>query len=155
MKASNLLPYYVRRFGWIALFPSVLLGIMVMYFEFEIPGFEIMIPYNDGLFNEGPSNNNLTNELVSLLVLASLFLISFSEEKVEDEWVSKVRLESLQWAVYANYGLLIVAILFVYDVHFFEALVYNMYTIMVFFIVRFNYALHVKFNPGKIERHEK
>lgn len=126
-----------------------------MYFEFEIPGFEIVVPYGEGLFSTGPYKNNLTNELVSLLVLASLFLISFSEEKLEDEWVSKIRLESLQWAVYANYGLLILAILFVYDIHFFEALVYNMYTIMVFFIIRFNYVLRVKFNPGKIERHEK
>ncbi len=156
MKASNLMPYRVKRLGWIILLPSLILGIMVMHFEFEIPGFSVIIPYeNLGLFSSGANKNNLTDELVSIIAIVSLGLIAFSEEKKEDEWVSKVRLESLQWSVYANYILLILAILFVYEMHFFEALVYNMYTILILFILRFNYVLRVKFNPNRIEAHEK
>lgn len=155
MKASNLLPYKVRRVGWLILLPSFFLGIMVMYFEFEIPGFEAAIPYSTTFFSRKPMLNNLTDELVAIIVIVSLGLIAFSEEKEEDEWVSKIRLESLQWSVYANYILLILAILFVYDMHFFEALVYNMYTILILFILRFNYVLRVKFNPNRIEAHEK
>ena len=154
MKASNLLPSYVRRIGLILLVPSLILGIMVMYFEFAIEGFEITIPYGGFLVN-GASQNNLTDELVSILVMLALLFIAFSEEKVEDEWVSKVRLESLQWAVYANYILLILSILFIYDMAFFQALVYNMYTIAIIFILRFQYVLKVKFNPNRIEVHEK
>lgn len=156
MKATNLFPHKVRRLGWILLLPSLILGFMVMYFEFQIPGFEIIIPYSDSVLNSNkPVPNNLTNEIVSIIVMVSLALIAFSEEKQEDEWVSKIRLESLQWSVYANYILLILAILFVYDLEFFQALIYNMYTILVFFILRFNYVLRVKFNPNLVESNEK
>ncbi len=93
--------------------------------------------------------------MVAIIVMVALALIAFSEEKEEDEWVTKIRLESLQWSIYANYILLILAILFVYDIYFFEALVYNMYTILILFILRFNYVLRVKFNPNRIEAHEK
>lgn len=155
MKASNLLPFKVKRLGWIILLPSIFLGFMVLYFEFAIPEFEIEIPYATAFSSGKPMLNNLTDELVAIIVIVSLALIAFSEEKEEDEWVSKIRLESLQWSIYANYILLILAILLVYDMHFFEALVYNMYTILILFILRFNYVLRVKFNPNNIEAHEK
>jgi hypothetical protein len=155
MKASNLLPFKVKRLGWLILLPSLLLGVAVMYFEYEIGDFELVIPYTKDFLNSNPITNNLTDELASVLFMASLILIAFSEEKEEDEFVSMVRLESLQWSVYFNYGLLIVTILFVYDMAFFQVLIYNMYSILIFFILRFNYVLRVKFNPSKIEIHEK
>ena len=155
MKANNLLPFKVKRLGWVILLPSLLLGVMVMYFEFEIPGFSLVIPYEDAIISRKPAPNNLTNEMVAIIVMVSLGLIAFSEEKEEDEWVSKIRLESLQWSVYANYVLLILVILFVYSLEFFQALVYNMYTIQIIFILRFYYVLRVKFNPNNLETHEK
>lgn len=154
MKATNLLPHKVKRIGWIILLPCVILGIMVIYFDFEIPGFEVIIPYK-GFLSDDFIDTNLTDELISILNIVALTMIAFSEEKIEDEWVSKIRLESLQWSVYANYILLVLAILLVYDVHFLQALIYNMYTILIFFILRFNYVLRVKFNPNRIEVHEK
>lgn len=155
MKATNLLPYRLKRLGWIILLPALLLGVMVLYFDFEIPGLEVVIPYSEAIFSGKPFPNNLTDEMVSIIVMISLILIAFSEERMEDEWVSKIRLESLQWSVYANYVLLILAIVLVYDMYFFQALIYNMYTILIFFILRFNYVLRVKFNPNRIEVHEK
>lgn len=155
MKASNLLPYRVKRLGWILLLPSFFLGVMVMFFEFEIPGFSITIPYEAEIFQSKSGPNNLTNEIVAIILIAALSLIAFSEEKDEDEWISKIRLESMQWSVYANYILLVLTILFVYGVEFFQVLVFNMYTIQIIFILRFNYVLRVKFNPNRIEAHEK
>lgn len=155
MKASNLLPHRLKPIGWIILIPALILGVMVLYFDFEIPGFTVEIPFYKGFLSDKPYVTNLTDELVSIIVLLSLIMVAFSEEKEEDEWVSKVRLESLQWSVYANYMLLILCILLVYDVYFFQALVYNMYTILIFFILRFNYVLRVKFNPNNIQVHEK
>ena len=155
MKASNLLPHRVKRLGWILLPPALILGFMVLYYEFAIPGFEVEIPYATTLLSGKPLLNNLTDELVSIIAIVSLALIAFSEEKEEDEWVSKVRLESLQWSIYANYIFLILSIFFIYDMYFFQALIYNMYTILIFFILRFNYVLRVKFNPNRIEAHEK
>jgi hypothetical protein len=152
MKSHYLLPHFLRKTGFIVLIPSLILGIMVMYADYEIPGFEASWAVSQHLFSAG--NNNLTDELASICFLASLFLIAFTEERIEDEWVMQVRLDSLQWAVYVNYGLLAVAILLVYNTTFFEVLVYNMYTILIFFILRFNYLMHVKFNPNRV-KHEK
>lgn len=154
-EGSNLLPNKARKLGWFILLPVLLFGIFVMYWNFEIPGFEVIIPYSDTLFSSEPAPNNLTDELAAILFLVALILIAFSEERDEDEFVSKIRLESLQWSVYINYGLLAMAILFIYDSDFFQVLIYNMYTILIFFILRFNYVLRVKFNSNQVEVHEK
>lgn len=155
MKASNLLPHHLRKVGWLLLGPVLVLGIMVFHFEFEIPGFAITIPFYKGLGPDHQLINNLTDELVSIIVLVTLVLIAFTEEKNEDEWISNIRLESLQWSVYANCILLILCILMIYDVYFFQALVYNMYSVLLLFLFRFNYVLRIKFNPNRVEVHEK
>ena len=59
----------------------------------------------------------------------------------EDEFIMKLRLESLVWAVYVNYAILILTILFVYELHFFSILVFNMFTLLIFFAIRFNLLL--------------
>lgn len=152
MRSNYLLPHFLKKTGFIIIIPSLILGFLVMYADYEIPGFETPWAASQHLFSTG--NNNLTDELAAICFLSSLFLIAFTEEKIEDEWVMKVRLDSLQWAVYVNYGLLAVAILLVYNTTFFEVLVYNMYTILLFFILRFNYLMRVKFNPNRVN-HEK
>lgn len=155
MKASNLLPNRVKRVGWILLGPALILGVMVFYFEFQIPGFEVTLPFYKSFLSNQPFTNNLTDELVSIIVLITFVMLAFSEEKDEDEWISNIRLESLQWSVYANCILLVLCILLIYDVFFLQALVYNMYSILGLFLLRFNYVLHVKFNPARVKIYEK
>jgi hypothetical protein len=76
-----------------------------------------------------------------LLLIIGAILIAFSKEKFEDEFISKIRLESLVWAIYLNYAVLILAIIFIYDMTFFWVIVLNMFTLLFFFIFRFNWAL--------------
>src|SRR5450432_3262003 len=38
----------------------------------------------------------------TLMVLVGLFLIAFSKEKIEDEQIIQLRLDSLRWAIYLN-----------------------------------------------------
>lgn len=143
MKPRYLLPHSVKKIGWILLFPAVLFGILVQHYEFEIPGFALQVG-SSILVSDVPLKNNLTNELAGLLILISAFFVAFSKERIEDEWVSQVRLESLQWSVYLNYGLLLIAFLFVYDERFFLVMVYNLFTLLVFFIIRFHFVLYWK-----------
>jgi hypothetical protein len=145
MRSNYLLPHFLKRVGWIVFVPSLVLGLLVLYADFEIAGFEVA----GRLGIPGIGKNNLTDELASICFMASLFLIAFTEEKVEDEWVMKVRLDSLQWAVYVNYGLLAVAILVVYEMRFLDVMVYNMYTILIFFTLRFNYMIHIAYHPNR------
>ena len=41
------------------------------------------------------------------MVLVGLFLIAFSKEKIEDEQIVQFRLDSLRWAIYLNYAILL------------------------------------------------
>lgn len=86
--------------------------------------------------------NNLLDELAGVLVLVGGILVAFSIEKMEDEFIAHIRLESLVWATYVNYGLLLLAILFVYGGAFLTVMIVNMFTLLIFFIVRFHIALY-------------
>ena len=144
MKPRYLLPHSFKKIGWMLFIPSLLFAIIVQHFEYEIPGFAIALD-NSSIFVEGKAlNNNLTNELAGILLLITGFFVAFSKEKLEDEWVSRVRLESLQWSVYLNYALLLIALIIVFEEAFFYVMIYNMYTILIFFIIRFNFVLHIK-----------
>ena len=63
------------------------------------------------------------------------------EEKTEDEFISRLRLESLVWATYVNYIILALSIIFIYDEVFFWVMILNMFTILLFFLLRFNWIL--------------
>ncbi|GAB3988901.1 hypothetical protein GCM10028807_12570 [Spirosoma daeguense] len=84
---------------------------------------------------------NLTDELACMGMILSLMLIAFSQEKVEDEMISQLRLEALQWSVYFNYFILAIAILTVYDTAFFNVMIYNMFTVLLVFIIRFRWLI--------------
>ncbi|WP_442787693.1 hypothetical protein [Flavobacterium suncheonense] len=86
--------------------------------------------------------NNILDELVMLLFIASGLVFAFSKEKTEDEMVAKIRLESLVWATYLNYGILAFCIIFIYGLPFVNVMLYNMFTLLIFFIIRFHWMLH-------------
>ena len=60
---------------------------------------------------------------------------------MEDEFIEKIRLESLVWSVYANYILLLLAMVFLYNFDFLWFMTFNMFTILIFFIIRFNWQI--------------
>ena len=62
--------------------------------------------------------------------------------KDEDEYIAQIRLESLLWATYINYGFLLFSILFVYGLGFYQIMVFNIFTLLVIFLVRFNFILY-------------
>jgi Ca2+-dependent lipid-binding protein len=75
------------------------------------------------------------------MLILGLAFVAFSRERSEDEFIARIRLESLLRATYLNYGILLLTIVFMYGSAFFMVLVFNMFTILVFFIVHFNLAL--------------
>ena len=93
-------------------------------------------------------NNNFTDEVACVGFIVSLILIAFSKEKIEDEAIQFFRLEALQWAVYANYLVLILSILLCYGSLFFNVMTYNMFTILILFIIRFRFVLYQHTKTG-------
>lgn len=120
--------------------------------DFDYPNIEMYVFPLIGetvVFSKPPlewSTSNITDEIASILLIVGGILVSFLKTKDEDEYISKFRMESLIWATYVNYLVLIVAILFVFDLSFFNIMICNMFTILVFFICRFQYVLYVSKN---------
>ncbi|WP_128544700.1 hypothetical protein [Larkinella soli] len=158
MKTQWLFPHRYRLIGWLLFIPSAMLGLMARYaeFTFDFLTFSWQAPGPDAGFVQrfiwfvtdggsflanGHNTVNLTDEIATLGIILGLLFIAFSKEKVEDEMISRVRLESLQWAVYVNYFVLGVLVLLVHGGLFLEVMIYNMFTVLIVFIIRFRLAL--------------
>jgi hypothetical protein len=148
MLNKMLLPNRYKKIGWIILIPSTIFGILLSYADFE--GYQLQTSvfafFSDGIFSNAQSfkfiHTNISNTLAGVFFIIGAMLVSFSKEKNEDEYIAEIRLSSLLWAVCISYILLLLAFLFVYGTPFLSVMLYNMFTILIVFIIRFNYLLY-------------
>jgi len=153
MEPRFLLPHRFKFIGWIITIPSIILGLFVMFDNLSLDFFSIRLPldyivYDGGMNVKGTIDNgtelNFTDEIATIGSIVGLIFIAFSKVKFEDEYVSKIRLESLQWAIYLNFGLLIIATIFIHGLAYYNVTVYNIFTPLIIFIVRFYYLILIK-----------
>jgi hypothetical protein len=156
MKSRFLFPHQFKIYGWVITIPSIILGVLVIFKDLNLNIFDITFPYQfkfsnsinhyktSGTFTNQTSTFNFTDEIATFGTIVGLILIAFSKLKVEDEYVSKIRLESLQWAIYVNYGLLVTATILVHELAFFNVMIFNMFTPLLFFVIRFHFILFLK-----------
>ena len=83
--------------------------------------------------------NNILNEILGISTIIGGLIVAFSREPDEDELILRIRLECLVWAIYWNYGILLIAFLFVYDFSFYWVMIFNMFTPLLLFVIRFNW----------------
>jgi len=74
------------------------------------------------------------------LIPAGLLVWAYSKNADEDELIIQFRLESMQLAVYVNYGLLLVANLIIFGPSFYTVLDYCFISPLLFFVLRFSYV---------------
>jgi len=147
METNYLFSNQFKKIGWFLFIPGLILGVLYLIYKSDgsFLNIKVFAIVADGMFNEcnlfSVFENNILDEIASILLVIGSIFIAFSKEKTEDEFISKIRLESLVWATYINYMILIFAIIFVYDMSFLWALVFNMFTLLFFFLVRFNWTL--------------
>lgn len=149
MKTRYLFSHKYKKIGWILFSIGLVLGVILLLNDFETPSWEMtvfpLIGNSDKIFDDGSGNtwveNNIADELASILLIVGGILVAFSKVKDEDEYISIIRMESLIWATYVNYVILLLTVLLVFHMSFFNVLIYNMFTILIFFIVRFHYVL--------------
>ena len=153
MKLNYLFPNRFKKIGLIILIPSLILGLITLITDLEPTFLDLNVPaiFVNDIFGDqeflGFTENNILNEICGALLITSLILVAFSKEKQEDELIAKIRLESLVWATYLNYGILLFAMLFVYELSFLWVMIFNMFTILMFFIIRFNWQV-IKLNKS-------
>jgi len=147
MNVNYLFSNKYKPIGWFILIPSAIIGFTIILLDFEPEFLTFNLPalFIDEFFGEkylfGVVKNNILNEIIGVLIIMSSLMVAFSKEKSEDEYISKIRLESLVWAVYVNYGVLLVAFFCIYNIAFLWVMTFNMFTTLLFFIIRFNWQI--------------
>jgi hypothetical protein len=149
MKSKLLLPNYMKRIGWMILVPSIIFGILVLFeiVNFRFLDVKVFALYSSMILEDdiimGIYKSNIADEILLILCILGGIFIAFSKEKQEDEFIAKIRLESLVWAIYINYAVLIFCTLFFYGFGFYYVMIFNMLTILLFFIIRFYLILYL------------
>ncbi|WP_104733994.1 hypothetical protein [Hanstruepera ponticola] len=154
MKSNYLLSNKFKPLGWF-LFIIGLIGGIILYaidYDGEIMVTKVFSIYSDPFIGDAGFfkviENGIADELVYVCLIIGGLLVGFTKEKVEDEYIYKLRTESLVWAIIFNYILLLFTIVFVYDMTFFNVLIFNVFTPLLFFVFRFNF---IKLKSGNHE----
>lgn len=146
---TYLFPNAVKPWAWLLLILGIIGGILVTAFEFEPEIFDVKVlsiyhtdgflSHNKGLFKW--VEQNIFDDICGILIIVGGLLAGFSKEKIEDEFIMQLRLSSLALSVYVNYGVLLLAFLLVHGLDFFTVMIYNMFTLLLIFIVVFQIKL--------------
>tara|TARA_R110000751_G_scaffold7805_2_gene31440 strand:+ start:19904 stop:20377 length:474 start_codon:yes stop_codon:yes gene_type:complete len=147
MKTHYLLSNNFKIIGWVILILGLLTGIIFYktILDGELLQTNVLVFYNSDRFFDNNNGffkiieNGILDEIVAILIIVGGLIVGFSKEKIEDEFIFQLRKTSLVWAIIFNYIVLIFAIVFVYNMTFFEVLIFNMFTPLLFFIIRFNF----------------
>ena len=148
MTDKLLLPHKFKIIGWCILIPATVAGIILTIIGYEAHWLEakVFALFSDEIFGDDKYftfiNTNVTNTLVGTLFIIGALLVGFSKEKKEDEFIANLRLSSLLWSVWVNYVLLLISFLFIYGSAFLNVMIYNMFTVLIIFIIRFNYIYY-------------
>jgi hypothetical protein len=151
MTQSLLLPHRFKKIGWLLLIPATILGIYLISqgFSANLIHTKVFSFFNSPILSLSKHSYapfsiiyvDVTNTIAGVLFLTASVFVGFSKEKKEDEFIEKLRLSSLLWAVWVSNILLLIGFLFFYELSFFYIMIFNMFTVQIIFIARFNYIL--------------
>jgi hypothetical protein len=144
-----LFPHRYQRISGIIFYLSLLIGGW-LYFSDSMEAIEWLtctvpnIFKSDNPFGEGASwiSNNITDELLTVIIIVSGVVHSFSREKEEDELTGSLRTEALTWSMLVNYALVLLATLLIFGLAFWHVMVFHLFNLLVLFNLRLRYLLH-------------
>jgi len=145
MKQDMLLPYGLKKVGWAILVPAALLGSVLWLNNFSgMPEwfFSLFgIPTGEDVadpayrFWSSMTMNYFLNNAALIGVLGGSLLVACSREQVEDEMISRIRLNALLTALYVQTFLTVAAALLIYGLAFLEVMVANLVALPVMFLI--------------------
>ena len=116
-----LFPHSFQRIGWVVFAISAVIGAYILFTD--------------------NTDSYLFNNIAIIGISIGAILATCSREEVEDEMTGQMRLNSLLTALYINYAILIVCSLLIYDLDFLSVMLYNMFTILLIFMVVFRWKI--------------
>ncbi|GMQ27631.1 hypothetical protein [Algoriphagus confluentis] len=140
MKLSPIiLPSRFKPIGWILLGPFAFLTYKAVFQKFSFEWLDMVTQSLSSAFNF--EVKNLVMELAFFGLLISLFLISFSREKEEDDFIQKIRLDGLLVASYGYFLINVLGTLIFFGLDYLPFIFFNLIIIPVLFLVRFHWVL--------------
>lgn len=151
MNTLQLFPNHYKKIGWFIFIPSLILGIISL--TGIINSLEVSLPvvYNSGfpLSNEDSGLFKTTEidffpNLFGVLIIIGGILVGFSKEKIEDEYISNLRLKSVFWSLSVTYSIVLILFLTIFGTLFFTAMILIMFLPLLLYVFRFNYLLRTR-----------
>jgi len=141
-KTSGVIFYLSILVGLFLLLTDRILDIFVVN-VFSIFSYEWIGSERTGF---GWIENGLGDEIFTLLIIVSGVINSFSKEKIEDELISRIRLESLSLYLFISYGLIIISTFLVFNINYMYVLVFNLFLIILLFNLILKFRLFKHYN---------
>jgi hypothetical protein len=146
-KNRFLLPGNFRFAGILFLLAGIFMGVIRFHFGVkpEVLDMKPFAFYSSYIENKYMQfvGNNMSEEIVGLLILCGLFLIAFSRDKVETELKEFLRIKAIYLTIYAQMIFLILSFLFTFGFAFVYMLMVNMVFPFIFFILSFRTLIFI------------
>jgi hypothetical protein len=141
-----LLPFYCKVTGYILTFAGIVfsylrfgLGIKPAFLEMKVFAIYSSI-FETRYFSL--VYNNISEEICSILLLAGLFLLTFSREKNEREEFWSIRCKSMFLAVYIDAVLLMISFLFIFGLGFLAIMTMHLFSLLLIYNIIYLISLY-------------
>jgi hypothetical protein len=124
----------------IIFYASVLLGVLfivipdlsqTLSIELSVPNFFWKDADNLLVQKSFWIQNNIIDELLTLLVIGSGLIHLFSKEKQEDEFIMQLRFHAMKWSYLLNFTVLAIGSLLVYGLPYFNMMLFCLFSQLV------------------------
>ena len=129
MKTLWLLPEKCRKIGWVLFSACGILGLYIMLVE-------QYMPMNIELWPAIKTN------IVIIGTLAGLYMVAFSKEKIEDEFINSLRMDAMIKAIILNCIIIAITSVALYGLWYVYTLSATQYFVLLAYIVIFRYNMH-------------
>lgn len=110
------------------------------WFKINVPAI-LTLDLNNANEWFGMTVTDPVNEFCMLGLLVSLVFVALSKEKDEDEMTAAVRMQSFVWSFWCTAVIILIAILFVYDLAFMYFAFVSVFVCFILYICKFNYEM--------------
>lgn len=147
MLTRYLFPHRFKWVGWALVVAAATLGLLDFNEVYKLPAFMAWLPpllgTHDFSNQSGPVTSRENTDLYAVLLILGGLLAACSRERHEDEYISRIRLDSLLWALYAYYVLLALAFVLVSGMAFISIMTYALFAPLLLFLLRFELVLRL------------
>jgi len=154
---NYLFPARFKHISGLIFYLTTLIGTVVYISDVNMDDLLVMrIPalINEPIFTDNMGmwiENGIFDELITIVLIISGIIHSFSREKTEDEYISIIRLQALTWSIFVNYGLVLMATLLIFGMAYFHVMIIHLFSLIILFNLRFQYKLRAYYKINSDE----